>query len=121
MRTRGRLPACFPHPLTRAEARVPAMPRNSPYRPANRWAGWSPRPGTARPLCGGARQRGARDGGNSEEGGDGACYRMPAGLMTRDDPGVFSTGPGAEIVIGTFAWHAACFINLTGFLDALGP
>jgi hypothetical protein len=97
------------------------MPGNSPYRPADRWAGWSPRPGTARLLCGGASQRGARDGGNGEAGGgDGACYRMPAGLMTWDDPGVFSTGPGARIVIGTFAWHAACFANLTSFPDVLG-
>jgi hypothetical protein len=36
-------------------------------------------------------------------------------------PGVFSTGLGAKIIIGTFVWHAVYFFNLTSFLDALGP
>jgi hypothetical protein len=35
-------------------------------------------------------------------------------------PGVFSTNLGAKIVIGTFVWHAAYFLQLTSFSDAFG-
>jgi hypothetical protein len=113
---------CFCHPLTRAGARVPAVPGNSPYRPASQWAGWLPRPGTARLLCGGASQRGARDGGNGEEGGgDGACYRMPAGLMAWDDPGGESRAAGSRLLAVSVAWRPSARMALVrrpgGLLD----
>jgi len=37
------------------------------------------------------------------------------------NPGAFSTNLGYKIVVGTFVWHAAYFLNLTSFLDVLGP
>lgn len=35
-------------------------------------------------------------------------------------PGFFSHGLGIKLIIGTFVWHAAYFLQLTSFLDALG-
>ncbi|MEU1517573.1 hypothetical protein ABZ490_36450 [Streptomyces sp. NPDC005811] len=35
-------------------------------------------------------------------------------------PGFFSHGLGMDIIIGTFVWHGAFFLQLTSFLDALG-
>ncbi|MFH0178766.1 hypothetical protein ACIA6D_43710 [Streptomyces cacaoi] len=35
-------------------------------------------------------------------------------------PGFFSHALGVKIIIGTFVWHSALFLQLTSFLDALG-